>query len=67
MALASQICLLPLLAVCLVLMVSRSKRSSRTSSYNDRLFDSYLRVDVRDDLDELDELDELDVPNGLDV
>ena len=45
----------------------RSKRSSRTSSYHDRLFDSYLRVDVRDDLDELDELDELDVPNGLDV
>ena len=31
------------------------------------MFDSYLRVDVRDDLDELDELDELDVPNGLDV
>ena len=57
LALASQTCLQPLLALCLVSMVStvsRSQRSPRTFSYNDRLFDSYLRVDVRDEFDDSD-------------
>ena len=40
-----------------------SRQNFRTLSYNDRLFESYLRVD---DHDEFDELDGLEFFDGLD-